>query len=71
MNPKYIKILALIPVELIEAENVVSVVIIGETYSKALVIRKAKEEAEYLKEKENFLFCPYSLKQLENIINYY
>ena len=71
MNWKYIKILSLIPVELVAADNVKSVVILGETYDINEVISLAKKEAKLLIESKGRIFSPYDLNQLQNILNFY
>ncbi len=71
MTGKNIKILAQIPVELIEAENVKSVVIFGETFEISEVISKAKIEAQLLINSNQTIFVPYTKEQLTNIINHY
>lgn len=71
INFKFIKLLSLIPVELIDAENVTSVVILGESHNIKEVIRLAKIEAKNLIENQGHIFSPYDLTQLQNILNFY
>ncbi len=66
-----IKILSLIPVELVDAENVNSVVIVGETFLISEVIRMAKVEAKALLNSGQIIYTPFDKDQLENIINHY
>ena len=70
-NFKYIKLLSLIPVELVEAKNVTTVVILGESHSINEVISLAKKEAKLLIENQGHIFSPYNLTQLQNILNFY
>lgn len=71
MSSKYIKLLSLIPVELVEAENVKSVVIQGITYEISEVIRRAKMEARQLINTNGRVFTSYTKEQLQNILNFY
>ena len=68
---KNIKILSFIPVDLIEAENVASVVILGETYEINETIRLAKIEAHNILRLGKIIFTPYTKNQLNNIIKFY
>lgn len=68
---KNIKILSFIPVDLIEAENVASVVILGETYEINETIRLAKIEAHNILRLGKTIFTPYTENQLNNIIKFY
>lgn len=71
MTGKFLSLLAQVPVELIDAENVKSVVINGETIEKEFLIRTAKNEARFFMEKNNQVFSPYNSEQLTNILNFY
>ncbi len=68
---KNIKILSFIPVDLIEAENVASVVILGETHEINETIRLAKIEAHNILRLGKTIFTPYTENQLNNIIKFY
>lgn len=71
MNDKNISLLALIPVELIDAPDVKSVVIQGITYEISEVIRRAKMEARQLINTNGRVFTSYTKEQLQNILNFY
>lgn len=71
MIHRNIKLLELIPVELVEAENVKSVVIHGQTFNIKQVIGEAKHEARNLLESKQFIFTAYTAEQLQNILNFY
>ena len=71
MNDKNISLLALIPVELIDAPDVKSVVIQGITYEISEVISRAKMEARQFINTNGRVFTSYTKEQLQNILNFY
>ena len=68
---KNIKRLHLIPVALIIAENVKSVVINGETFDIRETIRLAKIEANHILNNSKLMFTPYYEIDLLNILKNY